>query len=273
MKLHEYEPIEKYKNFSNPTTKPIKGHDIGFHEKHWTLRDQILHRFHRAAKLMEVLFTKAPEFHNREETNRIVDALSQLNNNIYRIQNSVETSTPELHSETISIFQQSIDRMRRLIDQLRPYLMGHEELRNLARLNHLLTELEHLLSPSSKFKNYKQVMLYKVKLDGKGQKVGKHAVQKVPKKTGRVKSAQPKKGSKMVTKTKKRTTTRKVGAARKTAKTVRKTVRKTTSKRSTAGKAKTVRRTVKKRTIRLPKAAMSVTRRRTVRRKASRAKR
>lgn len=293
-KLHAYQPIEKFEDFSNPSSRPFKSNAIGFQEKTWTLRDQILHRFKKAAKILEVLFDKAPNHQDREETNMIVQGLSELNNNIYKIQHSLENDLEMLSGEKLDKQQNSINTMKRLIELLRPMMIEDQEIKNLGKLNHLLTELNHLLLPSSGFKDVKNIELLKVGLIENGERSTSHLKERIPEKTERIrKSAQLKKGKKMTEsteikkvaakKTVKKKTATKRPAAKKTAKrpaaktakraTAKKTAKKRTTARKVVGKVKLAAKKAtvktKRATVGVRKAALSVTRRKSTAKRAT----
>lgn len=172
-KLNEYEPIERFQNFSNPTTKPFKSGAVGFQEKSLTLQERIFHRLKKAGKLIEALFSAALHNHSTEVTNRIRQSLGKLNNDIYLIQDSLDNKPLDFNSSKLEVNPGWIEEMKDIIEDLRNSILDTNEpnntnnvndIKNIGRLNHILTELDHLMQPRPGFKEVKEVELFKVGL-------------------------------------------------------------------------------------------------------------
>lgn len=56
-KLGTYQPIEQYKNYSLPTSKPLRSHPF-YQEKVWTLQEQIYKKLRKVAESLESLYPK-----------------------------------------------------------------------------------------------------------------------------------------------------------------------------------------------------------------------
>lgn len=249
-KLNEYEPIERYQNFTNPTTKPFKSGAVGFQEKKYTLQEQIYHRLKKAAKLIEVLFATATHHHSPETSSKIRQNLGKLNNDIFLIQNSLVNEPFDFSTSHLEINQEWIDDMKGIVNNLRLSMSDtndSNEIRNVGRLNHILTELDHLMHPRPGFKEVKDTDFFKVGLND--NKYDLDVEQKLNKKEFSQTKTQLKKGSKMMNEENFLSSLTTANAAvKKPASKKKSTASKRSTKSSTAKKSTAAKRTTKKST-------------------------
>lgn len=147
-KLGAYEPIDQYKNYSLPTSKPLRSHPF-YQEKVWTLQDQIYKKLKKIAELLESLYPKLTDDFNQNTKNVIEKNLKTVIEDLDLLQQGFHKNKYTFNTKKLKTNQQCITEMKNACDTLQTVRAYEYEFRNLGKIKHALTELEHLIQPTS----------------------------------------------------------------------------------------------------------------------------
>ena len=147
-KIGAYQPIEKYKNYLLPTTKPLKSHAF-YKEKVWTLQEQIYQKLKKVAELLESLYPKLTDDFSKNIKTVIEKHLKTLIKDLNQIKQSLHTNGDSFDTNKLKINHHHIAEMKDVCDTLQTVRSYEYEFKNLGKIKHALSELEHLIQPTS----------------------------------------------------------------------------------------------------------------------------
>jgi hypothetical protein len=151
-KMGAYQPTEKYKNYSLPTSKPLKSHAL-YEEKVWTLPEQIYQKLKKVAEFMGNLYPKLTDDFSKNIKNIIEKNLKILIADLDLMQRGLEKNPDTFNSNKLKINQHCITEMKNICDNLQTVRSYEYEFKNLGKIKHSLHELENLIQPTSFEKN------------------------------------------------------------------------------------------------------------------------
>ena len=214
-KTKVYPPIEKYKNYSLPTSKPLKSHAF-YKEKVWTLQEQMYKKLKKVAELLERLYPKLTDDFSKNIKVVIEKNLEILIKDLDLMQQELLKKPSSFNTNKLKINQHRITEMKNVCDTLQTVRSYEYEVKNLAKIKHALHELERLIQPTSFEKS-----LEKAGVKNKQKAVSAVSAKKI-KKVSIVKSKKPKAISKKAKPAAKLPKQVKIKRAKKTAKKVTK---------------------------------------------------
>jgi hypothetical protein len=147
-KIGTYQPIDKYKNYLLPTTKPLKSHAF-YKEKVWTLQEQIYQKLKKVAELLENLYPKLTDDFSKNIKVVIEKHLKTLIKDLNLIKQSLHTNSDSFDTNKLKINHHHITEMKNVCDTLQTVRSYEYEFKNLSKIKHALSELEHLIQPTS----------------------------------------------------------------------------------------------------------------------------
>lgn len=145
-KMGAYQPPEKYKNYSLPTSKPVKSHAF-YKEKVWTVQEQIYRKLKKVTEFLETLYPKLTDDFSKNIKVVIEKNLEILIEDLDHLQSSLDKNPTSFNTNKIKINQQRITEMKNVCDTLQTVSSYEYEFKNLGKLKHALNELEHLIRP------------------------------------------------------------------------------------------------------------------------------
>ena|ERR1700733_8406888 len=143
-----HHPTEKYKNYSLPTSKPLRSHAF-YEEKVWTLQKQIYKKLKKVAELLESLYPKLTDNFSGNIKVVIEKNLETLIEDLDLMQQSLHKNPDSFNTNKLKINQQHITEMKNVCDTLQTVRSYEYEFKNLGKIKHALHELEHLIQPTS----------------------------------------------------------------------------------------------------------------------------
>lgn len=147
-KIGAYQPTEKYKNFSLPTSKPLKSHAF-YKEKVWTLQEQIYKKLKKVAELLESLYPKLTDDFSKNIKVVVEKNLEILIKDLDLMQHGFHKNPDSFNTNKLKINQHHITEMKNVCDTLQTVSSYEYEFKNLGKIKHALHELEHLIQPTS----------------------------------------------------------------------------------------------------------------------------
>lgn len=143
-----YRPPEKYKNYSLPTSKPLRSHAF-YTEKVWTLPEQIYKKLKKVAEFLESLYPKLTDDFSKNIKVMIEKNLEILIKDLDLMQHSLHKTPSSFNTNKLKINQHRITEMKNICDTLQTVRSYKYEFKNLGKIKHALKELEHLIQPTS----------------------------------------------------------------------------------------------------------------------------
>lgn len=147
-KIGAYQPTEKYKNYSLPTSKPLRSHAF-YKEKVWTLQERIFKKLKKVAELLESLYPKLTDDFSKNIKIVIEKNLKTLIKDLDLMQNDLHQNPYSFNTNKLKINQHHITQMKNVCDTLQTVRSYEYEFKNLGKIKHALNELEHLIQPTS----------------------------------------------------------------------------------------------------------------------------
>lgn len=222
-KIHAFQPVDKLRNYSRATTKPFRSGSIDYQPKIWSLPEQIQKKLGTLAGFIEILFPQGPNDF------KVQSNLEILWKDLDQMQMCLDDNPYEFSHDALQTNLDSITEMKNICDSLKSFNSDKYEIKKLGKLEHVLTELEHLIYPKQKVR-LQEAPLFHVGLNHIPNK-RKQNMENVKKVTKKAVKAKPKAAVKKT-------------ASHKTA--VKKTVKKTTVKKVARPVKKAVVKAVKK---------------------------
>jgi len=148
-KIHAYEPLNGFKNYSSPTTKPLKNGVFVYHEKEWTLQEQIAQKLEKIAHFIDILFSQSATDHSESVSGRVQNNIEMLHRDLESLQISLKTNPFDFNVDNLQITENWIEEMRAIADDSKSQISDKNELKILKKLSHTLTELDHLIKPKT----------------------------------------------------------------------------------------------------------------------------
>lgn len=213
-KIGAYQPTEKFKNYSLPTTKPLKSHAF-YKEKEWTLQEQIYKKLKKVAEFLESLYPKLTDEFSKNINVVIERNLTTLIEDLDLMKNSLNKNPESFNTNKLKINQRHITEMKNVCDTLQTIKSYEYEFKNLGKIKHALHELEHLIQPTNFERTLEKTRVRSTQkaapakkgdsiVKSKNQKATSKKVKpttKLPKQI-KIEGNQPKKSAKKVTKSK-----------------------------------------------------------------------
>lgn len=147
-KMGAYQPTEKYKNYSLPTSKPLKSHAF-YKEKVWTLQEQIYKKLKKVAEFLESLYPKLTDDFSKNIKVAIEKNLEVLIEDLDQMQHGLHKNPDSFNTNKLKINQHRITEMKNVCDTLQTVRSYEYEFKNLGKIKHALNELEHLIQPTN----------------------------------------------------------------------------------------------------------------------------
>lgn len=147
-KIGAYQPLEKYKNYSLPTSKPFRSHAF-YQEKVWTLQEQIHKKLKKIAELLGSLYPKLSADFSKNIKVAIKKNLETLNEDLNLMQRDLNKNSYLFNTDKLKTNQHHITEMKQVCDTLQTIRSYEDEFKNIGKIKHALTELEHLIQPTS----------------------------------------------------------------------------------------------------------------------------
>src|ERR1700722_12738971 len=110
-KMGAYQPTENYKNYSLPTSKPLKSHAF-YKEKVWTLQEQIYKKLKKVAKLLESLYPKLTDDFSKNIKVVIENNLKTLIKDLDLMQHNLYKNPDSFNTNKLKINQYHITEMK-----------------------------------------------------------------------------------------------------------------------------------------------------------------
>lgn len=147
-KIGAYQPIEKYKNYSMPTSKPLKSHAF-YKEKIWTLQEKIHKQLKKVAEFLEGLYPKMTENFSMNIKVAIAKNLEILTEDLKLLQGCLQKNPDSFNTNMLNTNQNRITEMKTVCDALQTVSSYEDKFLKLSKIKHALHELEHLIQPTS----------------------------------------------------------------------------------------------------------------------------
>jgi hypothetical protein len=147
-KIGAYQPIEKYKNYLLPTSKPLRSHAF-YEEKVWTLQEQIYKKLKKVAELLKSLYPKLTDDFSKNLKVVIEKNIKILIEDLDLMQQGLHENPDSFNTNELKINQHHITEMKNVCDTLQTVRSYEYESKNLGKIKHALHELEHLIQPTS----------------------------------------------------------------------------------------------------------------------------
>ena len=147
-KMGAYQPPEKYKNYSLPTSKPLRSHAF-YKEKVWTLQEQIYKKLKKVAEFLESLYPKLTDDFSKKIKVVIKENIETLIKDLDLMQHDLHKNPDSFNTNKLRINQHRINEMKKVCDTLQTVPSYEYEFKNLGKIKHALHELEHLIQPTS----------------------------------------------------------------------------------------------------------------------------
>lgn len=145
-KIGTYQPTEKYKNYSLPTSKPSKGHAF-YQEKGWNLQDHVYKKLKKVAELLKSLHPELIDGFNINSTGSIEKNLEILIKDLDLMQNNLHKNSYSFNTNKLKTNQHCITEMKNVCDTLQTVESYAHEFKKLSKIKHALHELEHFIQP------------------------------------------------------------------------------------------------------------------------------
>lgn len=146
-KMGAYQPTEKYKNYSRPTSKPLNSQAF-YTEKVWTVQEQIYKKIKKVAEFLENLYPKLTDDFNANTKAVIEKNVELLIEDLDLMQRDWQKNPDSFNTNKLKINQQRISEMHAICDTLQTVRSYEYEFKNLRKIKHVLHELEHLIQPT-----------------------------------------------------------------------------------------------------------------------------
>ena len=154
-KIGAYQPIDKYKNYSRPTSKPLKSRAF-YQEKVWTLQEQISKKLQKVSELLDSLYPRLTDDFSKNTSTVIEKNLLILIKNLDLLQECLTQNPDSFNTNKLKINQRYITEMKNVCDTLQTVRSYEYEFKNLGKIKHTLHELEHLIQPTKFEKTIEQ---------------------------------------------------------------------------------------------------------------------
>lgn len=146
-KMGAYQPPEKFKNYSLPTSKPFKSNTF-YKEKVVTLQEQLFKKLKKVAEFLESLYPKLTDEFSRDIQVVIKKNLETLIEDLDLMQVGLHKNPYTFNTKKLKTNQHCITEMKKVCDTLQT-VKSYDEFKKLAKIKHALNELEHLIQPTS----------------------------------------------------------------------------------------------------------------------------
>lgn len=156
-----YQPSEKYKNYSLPTSKPSKGPAF-YKERVWSLQEQIYKQLKKVAEFLESLYPKLTDDYGKSTKIIVKKNIETLVKDLDLMQASLLKNPGTFNTNNLKTNQQHITDMKNVCNTLQTFKSFKHEVKHLGKLKHALTELEHLIQPTN-FETYLEKARARVK--------------------------------------------------------------------------------------------------------------
>jgi len=148
VKMGAYKPIEKYKNYLLPTTKPSRSHAF-YKEKVWPLQEQMYKKLKKVTEFLESLHPKLTDDFSRDIKVVVEKNLETLIEDLDTMQSGLHKIPYSFNTNKLKINQHCITEMKNVCDALQEVKSYEHEFKKLGKIKHALNELEHLLQLKS----------------------------------------------------------------------------------------------------------------------------
>lgn len=153
--METYRSTGKYKNYSLPTSKPLRSHAL-YKEKVWTLQEQIHRQLTKVAEHLESLYPKLTDDFSKNIKPVIKKNLEVLLGDLDLMQASLQKNPDSFNKNKLKTNQSHITEMKNVCNNLQTVSSYEYEFKNVGKLKHALNELEHLIQPTSFEKSLKK---------------------------------------------------------------------------------------------------------------------
>lgn len=153
-KIGAYQPPDKYKNYTQATTKPFKSH-MYYQEKVWTLPEQIYKKLKTVAELLEELYPKITDDFSKNIHATIDKNLQVLLGDLDFLRRGLDKDPRSFNTNKLKVNQSHIHEMKKVCDNLQTISSYEYNFKKAGKIKHALHELEHLLQPTSNIKDLK----------------------------------------------------------------------------------------------------------------------
>lgn len=146
-KIGIYQRPDKIKNYSFPTSKPLRSHPL-FKEKVWTLQEQIHEKLRKLAEHLESLYPKLSDNYNRNINVVVDNNIEALIKYLDVMQSGFYKNPYTFNTDKLKTNQDCITGMKNVCDTLQSVRSYENEAKKLGKIKHALKELEHLIQPT-----------------------------------------------------------------------------------------------------------------------------
>lgn len=147
-KIGSYEPpAKKFKNFLQPTTKPVKSHAV-YQQKVWTLQEQIYKKLRTIAEYLVLLYPQLSDQFSESVKGVIQINIEKLMEDLDLLQANLLKNPAAFNTKKLKTNQNCINEMKGVCDTLQTVRSYEHESKSLGKIKHTLSELEHLIQPS-----------------------------------------------------------------------------------------------------------------------------
>lgn len=169
----EYQPPQKFKNYSLSTSKPLRSHYV-YKEKVWTVSEQIYKKLKKIADLLESIYPKLTDDFDKNIKTVVGKNIKTLIEDLNLMQRGLLKDPNSFNTKKLKTNQHCINEMKNVCDTLQTVRTYENEYKNLGKIKHALHELELLIQPSSLDKSLEKVLMKNKPKKGpvnKGQKL------------------------------------------------------------------------------------------------------
>lgn len=194
-KINAYVPEDKHKSYSSPTTKPLKSGFGGYHEKGWSLQEQIHIKLEKTGELIqELLLNGNGASQNRADNNKANENYEILCNDLEHMENTLKNAPTLFNKSSLQINPNWIIEMKEICENTKQAVADQMTVKKLGKLEHTLTELGHLIK-SDKVPG--SVLLLRVEKKARSAAIRKPTVKNASAKTSQINNVQERPAAKV----------------------------------------------------------------------------
>lgn len=145
-KLFSFHPTDKYRNYFLPSTKPSR-RGLGYQQKTFTLQEKLHQKLKKITECFEYLHLHLQDDHGNKIKTSVKKNIDLLSTEIVLLKDAFDKNPYSFSTKTLKISKSHINEMRTLCDRLKQMESNQYDVKRLAKIKHMLTELEHLLMP------------------------------------------------------------------------------------------------------------------------------
>lgn len=148
-KIGTFQPADKYKNYSLPTSKPFASDTFYYKQKEVTLQEQIYKKLKKVSEFLESLYPTLTDDYSRNIKTVIEKNLEKLSEDLDQMKGYLNEDPYTFNTAKLKINQHCITEMKNVCDILQTLRNYEHETKKLGKIKHALTELEHLIQPTN----------------------------------------------------------------------------------------------------------------------------